>query len=508
MIHSTYVGVTTMKSFQQALSNTANNISNSQTYGHKSDQAIFTDLFTNRLRGAGQGDLTKAAINPMNMGNGVKIGGISTDFSQGSLTFTGGKTDVALEGEGFFMIGNNEGEDILYTRKGTFNLSKEQMLVNESGSYVYGWNVDPITGLIDTEAQAEPIFIPLNSAIAGTQSTNVSLQGNIDSRIEVGEYTKIQIPSYDSAGNQIDVDMNFVKTQEGVFKYVAIPSGTFQPNEHVKNAFFNIEEIAGDLSKGDYEITTQVSADGSTVDFEVIGPSGSILTNTLPNATGSVELTDATGKTWLTVDYNRDNVTNTSTTLTIGDVGQLEYGATGRTESVYSMPDPAVTDTTITPQLTYTSPFNGTPVTMDIDFDLVTLFSTDKSISVYEVDGNRASSLQDFSINDGGVIEAYYTDGTIRRIGQIGVSTFANNNGLEKIGNGNFKETISSGLPVMKVSGENGAAMIRSQSLENSNVDLSEEFVDLMAYQKAFQAGTKVIQVSDELVSGTINLIR
>jgi len=145
MIQSFYTGVTGMKAFQEGLSVTSNNIANAQTVGYKKQKAIFDDLLYKNTAGSLASDT--AGTNPMSIGSGVKLSGASTDYTGGSLTVTNGKLDAALDGKGFFIVGDaNATKDTAntneYTRKGTFSLSNDYKIVNSEGKYVLGYPLD------------------------------------------------------------------------------------------------------------------------------------------------------------------------------------------------------------------------------------------------------------------------------------------------------------------------------------------------------------------------------
>lgn len=518
MIRGIYSGITGMKSFQDAIGVTSNNIANAQTFGYKSKKAVFEDLFYQSTP-AKKGSGGFAGTNPQSIGNGVRVAATKTNLNQGTINYTGGKTDVGIEGSGFFVLGDIDGANNQYTRKGTFQLSEDNRLVNDSGQYVLGWNKDVTTGEVDIFKKPEPIQVQLDAAVKGQATTEAAVSGNLDFNMNVGESVRFQFPSYDDAGNRTNVELEYVKTGQNQYRYVAIPNEAFAESESIKGVFMNTKEVASlpEFEKGDYIIdVTSPTVAGGQATINVYKPSDTgktnpIITKNVDNVEQPITLKDASGNEWMTVDYKEisasDPATTNSATFTVGDVGDVQFGMNGRVQSITPLGlagGPAQTE----PELEYTSALTGQVNTFAIDMNSITNYSTDTSIGIGEVDGNPAASVRDFSISDDGIILAQYSDGSVREIAQMAMATFANPQGLQPIGSGNVKESATSGLPRITASGEAGAGTIRAQTLENSNVDLSSEFVDLMMFQKAFQANTKIIQVSDEVVTGVINLIR
>lgn len=518
MIGSIYSGITGMKAFQDALGVTSNNIANAQTTGFKGKKAVFEDLFY-QSSPAKKGNGDYAGINPQSTGGGVKIAAIRTDYSQGTLNGTGGKTDVGIEGEGYFVLGDINGQNNEYTKKGSFQLSENNRLVSDSGQYVLGWNSDVATGQLDTLGRPEPLYVQLDAAVKGEATTEAELTGNLNNNMEIGESTRIQFPSYDDAGNRTNIELELVKTGDNTYRYAAIPNESFLESASIKSVFLNTKEVANlaDFEKGEYIIeTTSPTTPGGQATINVYKPSDTgktspVLTQTVQNIEQAVTLKDAAGNNWMTVDYKNVPESNPATvdsaTFTIGDVGDIAFAMNGRMESVTPL---GYTGGPVqnNPEVTFISAKTGLTNSFNLGLEALTNYNTDTSVSVSEVDGNAAASVRDYSISDDGIILAQYSDGSLRQIGQIAMATFANTQGLESVASGNVRESATSGLPNITVSGNGGAGSIRAQVLENSNVDLASEFVDLMMFQKAFQANTKIIQVSDEVVSGVIGLIR
>lgn len=498
MLRSMAIGISGMKANGNALSVTANNIANDQTIGYKQQQAIFEELFYQSYGAASAPNQISGGLNSMEIGNGVKLGAITSIHTQGTIVSTGNKTDMAIQGSGFFVVGDASGGNREYTRAGSFTTNSQNQIVSTSGSYVLGWNIDPLTGTINTGSDMGPLTIQLGSTSIPKQSSSMTIKGNLNSAAEKGEITTMQVPTYDSLGTRHDVSMDFIKMDGNTYRYIASPKDGFVASANITQAVLKPSaEIADDLIKGNYTIRSTVNAGG--VDFEVIGPNGNtLMTQTgVNNVDGTVTLNDGTNN-WFTINYKATAAGTTSdATFTVGEAGDLTFSATGQLQPIGAVPT-----------ISYISPNTGNPVDVQLDLTTLTGISADSILKMTATDGNGAAVLSDFTISDGGIIQGYYSDGSVKDIGMVAVATFANPAGMTRLGSGNYQVTANSGLPDVGVSATGTRGLIKAQSTESSNVDLATEFVNMMTTQKAYQGNTKIIQISNEVLDSVINLIR
>ncbi|WP_445291427.1 flagellar hook protein FlgE [Bacillus cereus] len=215
MIKALYTSITGMNATQNALSVTSNNIANAQTVGYKKQKAMFDDLLYNNSIGA-KGDGKYAGTNPKSIGNGVKMSGTVTDYSDGTITLTGGKTQAAMEGNGFFVVGDSKGGNMEFTRKGTFGISLDYYITNTEGQYVFAYPANEATGEVDLSGIPGPLQIPMGTAIGGIRTSKGTIKGNIPT----GEKQITQdLPVYDNAGNTWTMRVEFKQTSEHNYTY-------------------------------------------------------------------------------------------------------------------------------------------------------------------------------------------------------------------------------------------------------------------------------------------------
>ncbi|MGG5793092.1 flagellar hook protein FlgE [Bacillus cereus] len=215
MIKALYTSITGLNATQNALSVTSNNIANAQTVGYKKQKAMFDDLLYNNSIGA-KGDNRYAGTNPKSIGNGVKMSGTVTDYSDGTITLTGGKVQAAMEGNGFFVVGDSKAGNMEFTRKGTFAISSDYYITNTGGQYVFAYPADPSTGNVDLSGIPGPLQIPMGSAIGGIRTSKGIVGGNIPAD---AKHITQELPAYDNAGNTWTMRVEFTQDGEHNYKY-------------------------------------------------------------------------------------------------------------------------------------------------------------------------------------------------------------------------------------------------------------------------------------------------
>jgi flagellar hook protein FlgE len=160
---------------------------------------------------------------------------------------------------------------------------------------------------------------------------------------------------------------------------------------------------------------------------------------------------------------------------------------------------------------TFTLPIAGgaaTPLTVAMDFSAITQFGSASNLTNQTQDGFASGSFQSLSIDSEGRVVAQFTNGQTRTLAQVVLSRFTNPDGLTRSGENGFAETVDSGAPLAGAPTNNGLGRLISQTIEQSNVDLGKEFVDMIITQRAFQANSRAITTSDEMLQELVNLKR
>jgi flagellar hook protein FlgE len=411
MLRSMYSGISGMKNFQTKLDVIGNNIANVNTYGFKKGRATFQDLMNQTVSGASRATENRGGINAMQVGLGATLATIDTIQTQGSVQTTGRSLDVAVSGDGFFVVrqGNNE----MYTRAGNFYLDSNGSLVTGGGSLVQGYGINN-DGTVQNDLG--DIVIDSDATMPPQATENATFDGNL------------------KASQPVDEDGNPI------------------PEQPVLIGFKAKDSLGQDI---DLTLTLTRGANVNEWDATVSGPA----------ITGTANMT-------LTFDQQGKlpNPTN------LGISVQLNNGA-------------------------------ASPQNINLDFSKLTQFDSSNSANVDTVDGNAEGSLESFNIGSSGEVNGVYSNGEVNVIAQLALATFSNAEGLTKAGSNLFQTSNNSGLPNVGTAGE-GRGSLLSGSLEMSNVDLSEEFTEMITAQRGFQANTKIITTSDEILQELVNLKR
>jgi flagellar hook protein FlgE len=436
MLQAMFNGVSAIEAQQQQMDVIGNNIANVNTTAFKAGRVTFQDQLSQTIQGASLGNgTTVGGTNAQQIGLGVRVGSIDTSMEQGGLAATARPTDLAIQGNGFFMLGEGSNGQVQYTRDGSFTVDNNGNLVNaSSGQYVLGWQSDTATGVPDTTKQIDGtshLSIPVGSLTSVFPTSAAVFGGNLsaDALSTDAAYTR-SVNVYDSLGKAQTVTMGFTRD-------ATLPSGA----------------PTGAASSWTWTAT------GSAIS----GTSG-----TAPDTknTGTIYF-DTSGK-----EIQNADGTSAST-------GQIEL---------------TNTDASTTPQ-------DITP-----DFSSVTQVSGTSTTAPVSQNGFGPGTLSSFSIDETGSITGIFNNGQTRVLGQIAMANFANPEGLQSAGGNNFDASINSGLPQVGTAEASGLGKISTGYLEQSNVDLSTEFTNMIVSQRGFQANTKIVSTVDQMLNDVITM--
>jgi len=463
MMRSLYSGVSGMQNHQTRLDVIGNNVANVNTIGFKYGRVNFQDMISQQLSGAAKPTTEVGGINPKEVGLGVMIASIDTIFRQGNLQSTGNSTDIAIQGNGFFVL--KDGEQTFYSRAGAFGIDRDGTLVNPAdGLRVQGWMARELNGesIINTAGNTEDLIIPVGSKDPAKATENVNfacnlnkntpeiLEGATPADIAKGTWaTEFKI--YDSFGNTHNLAVSFTRVQGN-------------PNQWQAT-------VAVDPENADF---TQTRVGLGTTD----GTENTFLVN-FDNQGTLLSVTDSAG-----------NVTNPEGEIIL--------------QTSFSVPESNPDEA-------------GNPLRQTLNINLgtigsqkntITQSSSESSTKAFYQDGYTMGYLDNFKIDQSGVITGVYSNGTNRPIGQIALASFTSQGGLEKAGNNTYVQSNNSGLPNIGTSGVAGKGKLLAGTLEMSNVDLTEQFTDMIVTQRGFQANSKSIQTADTLLDTVLSLKR
>jgi len=463
MMRSLYSGVAGLQNHQVRMDVLGNNIANVNTTGFKKGRANFQDLLYQQMSGAARPTEEVGGINPKEIGLGMSIASIDTIHTQGSLQTTGVMTDLAIQGNGFFVLA--KGDQTMFTRAGAFGLDSDGRLVNPgNGLRVQGWNAELVNGIevLNTSGGLDDLVIPVGSKDPARATEQVFLACNLDKRLP-------EIP--DGAAAET-VRQGTWRVEEKVYDSFG--------QEHIMRVEFT--RVVGQPNQWQATVAVDPEAAQATNVAVGLAPEG------LQGQTFTVEF-DNLGTLRRIVD-GQGNPSGEAGLLSMNvafDVANATAGADGA------------------PQRQTFALNIGTAGSVR---NTVTQFAEASSTKVFEQDGYGMGYLENFKIDQSGMITAVYSNGSTRTLGQVALATFTNPNGLEKTGETNFVASNNSGMANIGPSGIAGKGKLIAGALEMSNVDLAEQFTDMIVTQRGFQANSKTIQTSDQMLQELLTLKR
>lgn len=480
MLRSLFTSVTGLKIHQMKMDVIGNNISNVNTIGFKSSNVTFSDTFYQTMQSASGANATTgtAGKNAIQIGLGAGLASISsTVTTTGAAERTDNPLDLMIEGDSFFVV-NNAGTNY-FTKAGSFNVDSSGSLCTASGANVMGWQVSDTDPTRTTADAVSPLRImsPENMYSEPSATTAAYLSGNIDAKdtqLTSDSGITMNIPFYDSLGNSYIADLKLTQLSDNNSKYnVAV---TDIKGANGKSIFVNklVDETSGEVT---YEGTSITCKFGS----------GEYAADDVNTEDGTFKLTSS------------DNPIISFDASTGAFVGVGEDSSTDKsiTFSVGASP----------------SPFKD----ITVDFSSLTMFSAGGKSNLEATKGDlngvgagkQVGNMTGVSIDTAGKIYGQYDNGDKNLLGQIVVAKFANPAGLEAVGNSMYAATKNSGdFDGIGQDATQGGGSITTGVLEMSNVDLSEQFTQMITTQRGFQANSRIISTSDSILEELINLKR
>jgi flagellar hook protein FlgE len=504
---SFYIPLTGLNADSTALNTIANNLANMNTTGYKSKSVSFSDLFYQQIGEAGSGD-------PIQRGSGTQVASIATDFSNGSPNSTNVETNVALQGNGFFVV--SDAGNALLTRAGDFSLDRNGNLITADGLSVMGFPA--INGKVDTTAPLTPVHIPVGEVELPSATTKFGMTATLNSSANVGDTLPGTVQVYDSLGNSYQATVKYTKTGTNNWSYSVSLPDQLQASTNAAN-----ETTIYNFGTSGATLATVNPATNLTV----TGPNGARVSSTINAPT--IPAGESIGSYATALQAALDAAGITATVTAMG--AQLSIQGSNLTTSGSVVQDP-VASAAATGSLTFDS--SGNLVSPSTDVSGITfsglsqgasnmnltwnLFGADGSANISQVDGKSAvsSTSQDgfasgiysgFSIGSDGTVTATFKNGQKLNVGQLALGNVVNLQGLKALGNGEYETTLASGSATIGTSGTSGLGTMQGGALEGSNVNISAEFSKLIIAQRAFEANSKAITTFDTVTQETINMI-
>lgn len=537
---SLFTGVSALTAQSQSMSVISNNIANVNTVGYKRSESVFSSLVTANGR--------SAQFSP----GGVRANAQSTINQQGLLQQSQSTTDVAISGNGFFAVqrnANGGAQETFYTRAGSFQEDARGFLQNSAGFTLMGWPLDADGNLPAASADTSSLR-PVDVAFLGgltRPTSDAELVVNLDARQDPsapGPHFNRAVRVFDSLGQAQDLNFNFNKIDSPTASTETSVTGGLGAPLTSGTALTSIAGVANgdtfDISVGGGPATTiTVGTGAGEVDNvqellqTISGITG--LTAVIDTATGELDIrannpgeditiTDGAPGTELATDLGIATATAPAFTPnaafpdldpsqtpnalgwwevqitdsggSVIETGQINFDGSGQLNAELDNNNQALIN------LQDIDWGNGSdPQDIDLDFTNFSQFAGEYNVVFADQNGAELGLRTGVRIDEEGFVIANFSNGAQTRLYKLPIATFANPNGLEAQTGNIFRETIESGDFNLREAGNGGSGVVAENSLEQSNVDLADEFSKMIITQRAYSAGTKVINTSDQMLN-------
>ena len=509
MMRSMFSGVSGLRAHQSRMDVIGHNIANVNTTAFKASRMTFSDAFSQTIQGATgpNPDAGRGGTNPMQIGLGVNVSSVQRQMQPGAAQRTDDPLHMMIEGEGFFIVGDSTGT--FFTRAGDFIRDEDWNIIMPSGLQLQGWPTDwtPLGRARDDNGN---VIGPVRGPVQGIQinhemrnippratgSVEVGTRGNANINLAQGQsdgYILTNISFQDSLGNNYRLDVRLVWDE-------TIPAvagaGTTEAGGW-------IVQIANHIIR---------TEDNERFDFDTLPPGVTAPAADSPGSDGG----------WLNLSTHAGAAPPAASGHTLAN-GALAFNPNGNPAQLitgdvsnftrYFQLSPANFDGMI-PSLYFGQPHDSiVPATAErairIDFSGMTQHSGNTNLRSRNVDGLAPGRLQGFSIGMDGVITGVYSNGERLPLWQVALAEFDNPAGLAAMGGNLFMTTANSGEfdGIGGTPGSLGTNLLGG-TLEMSNVDLAAEFTEMITTQRGFQANSRIISTSDEMLQELVNLRR
>lgn len=555
---SLFSSVSGLKNHQSMMDVIGNNISNVNTIGFKQSRIGFAETFANTLSAGKKGTSSIGGINPNQIGLGAKISAIDRIWTQGPFERTGITTDVAIQGKGMFIVKNN---GVMYfQRAGNFSFDNAGRLINPTNGAILQGKLANANGEIPSGNAITDIIIDQNQKLAAEPTKNVQWIGNLSSSTPISRTQKVSINGNLSSGNPVGaiVTSNIIEiyNEDGKafnlhLNYTKTADNTWTLNYSVKDTnnqdltppiTGSIEGLTFELKDGKWQLNdaslakfdgtqNRVTNQANLLDFVIDGKlltqeasADSALatqdgTKEAQSVSSIVTIYDSLGNKhnitmkFVKIAENRwkYTISNSSNTGSIENGnGTLEFNSDGSIKTI-TQEGKQVSSL----QIKF-NPSTGASTNQIINFNIGTVGSlsgisqttASSNLNVLSQDGSEFAPLTNITINQFGIVEGVFANGKTKPLAQILVANFRNISGLESVGDGLYRVSPNSGEAIISEFGDDSANTLQTQVLEQSNVDIAEEFSRMIIAQRGFQANARVITATDNLLQEATNIVR
>lgn len=506
---------------------TGNNIANSQTTGFKMSRAEFADIFA-----ASSSGVSRNAI-----GQGVRLASVAQQFTQGQFAFTGNSLDLAINGTGFFRL--NDGGQVVYSRAGSFQLDRDGFVVDNSGRRLTGYGTDSVGNISGAIGD-----LRINTGDVAPQATSGLA---ITANLHAGSAPPIVVPAQVATAGGLDPALS----PQTVTSTVADAKGVRKQLEYTFTAVGGDWEVTATLDgvtanssqtlefDGAGNLTSPIPAQafqfGSSSGSDIVADFSGLQ---LGAAAGPASMTQAMSFDPAAANPDPDSYSFSTSTTVYDSLGRSHLATIYFVKEVDPLSPPGDSAWTIYTRIDGQAPidnsgqrvtFNsageltsGPPASLDFaatgllagaeplsiapDLTQLSQYGTPFSVTQLSQDGFPAGQFAGLSIEPNGMVFARYSNGQAETLGQIVLAQFPSPQNLQQIGNTSWVETYASGAPLTDAPGNSSLGQLQAGSLEQSNVNVSEQLVKMITAQRAYQANAKMISTQDQITQEILNI--
>jgi flagellar hook protein FlgE len=550
---------------ETAISVIGTHLANADTNGFKASNVLFTTQLSQTLSAGSAPTSSNGGTNPQQIGLGASIAATEGDFTQGSITNTSIPSNLAIQGNGFFVLNTSSGT--AYTRDGDFSLNADNQLVTASGADVQGYGVDSSFNL--NTGQLQNLTVPLGNLNVAQQTTNLSIEGAlIPTGTAATQGAQLLSDTLGDAGNS-----GADATTSTLLTNLEDPPGTSLGINAGDVLQFTPQVGGATLSPMTLDVTSSSTLGDLTSLMD--GALGIQSGNGVPNdpnklpaagqpgvnvVNGQIQVVGNMG-TVNNISFEPGDLTDNGSTLPINFTQAESANGTSTSTNfvVYDSLGTAITvDMTAVLQSTapdattyryfFTSPDNDGPSTalgtgtivfgssgqvvsggtasfsvdrsgtaaaspMTVTADLsgisgIASATSGSSLTLASQNGAAPGTLSSYAIDPNGVISGTFSNGAIETLGQVVLATFTNNQGLVASANGTYTAGTNSGPAIVSQPNSSGAGSLKSGAVEQSNTDIGSSLVDLITVSTNYQGAARVISVADQLINDLLTMMQ
>jgi len=559
-------GVTGLQAHQRMLDIAGNNLANVNTMGFKSSRITFSELLSQTIKKASQPTSTVGGTNPQQMGSGVGVAGVSPNMAQGNIVNTGSPLDLAMEGEGYFVL--SDGDRDVCTRAGALAVDANSNLVDPATGYL----VQRIGSVGESDGFQTTgdgnITVPYDVAMAASATSEVILAGNLSSNATFdtvhtqklssnialttssgtaadsttlvsaldqfsGSFGttdtsgKLYVTGYQPDGTEVTdstgLDISATTTLADVLSYIdsQLSGATYSVTSSMSSGKVVVTDDTSGYSRSDLSLAYTASSDGTDsltlpayFDLSTVGGEEvqNVNITVYDNLGGPHTLSGAFVRTGTTNTWDMVLTSITGNVSAITPDNRRIRGIEFATDGSYSGLNATIDDSS---EFAVTFAHDtATPQTISMSLGTagqlngLTQFAADSTAVAREQDGYESGRLSTVSVNNGGTLIGAFSNGVKKDIATIQIALFQNTSGLESVGSGYFIPSANSGEAVATQAMAGGAGSVHGGALEQSNADVASEFVNMIHAQNGFQANARTIRVANDILNELGGLIR